>query len=216
MSLGAPGWVHKSTHSAFGRAEAVVGSVPGRVRHFTPQTLLPIPGGSRVQRCHKSWRTNIMEKLGMQLLGSAGSKLQREFKAIFFPGTMALSQISRHIGAVGGDMEPARKGAGSTELPALLFEIAPVPFSPPHPAPSLSQTGCFLPRIHLPAVPGTGLAAGTWCSAVPGSFWGGSLERGAGTAAPLCLSLPDPRCRSVLSPSRPSPLAQVLAEPFAS
>lgn len=67
-----------------------MGSVPGRVLHFTTQPLIlipapfqpspsPIPGDSRVQRCHKSWRTNVMEKLGMQLLGSAGFKVKHEF-----------------------------------------------------------------------------------------------------------------------------------------
>lgn len=90
--LRAPGGVHRSTHSAFGwggMREQSEGGVVGTV-HFTIQTLVlipapfqlspsPIPAGSQVQCCHKSWRTNVMEKLGMQLLGSAGFKVKHEF-----------------------------------------------------------------------------------------------------------------------------------------
>lgn len=144
---------------------------------------------------------------------------------------MALPQISRRIRAVGGH-GASKEGSWEhrhvlsvtqQERSRLLCPLRlrlfpyhrPTPPCSRHPAPTLPQTGCFLPRIHLPAVPGPGLASGTRCSAVLGSFRGGSRGRGAGTAAPLCASLPDPRCCTVLTPSRPSPLGQVLAEPFA-
>lgn len=84
------GFIRVPTVPGFWLGEDVVGSVPGSLLHFTTQILVlipaplqpspsPIPGGSRVQRCHKSWRTNVMEKLGMQLLGSAGFKVKHEF-----------------------------------------------------------------------------------------------------------------------------------------
>lgn len=190
--------------------------------HFTIQTLVltpapfqpspsPIPGGSRVQHCPESWRTNAMEKLGMQLLASAGLKVKHEFiplESNIFPGRgdpWHSPDLQAHRSCL-GDMEPAGKGAGSTDTcsqsrsrsgaacSALLCPLRlclfpyhrPAPPCSPHPAPSLSQTGCFLPGIHLPAAPGR--AGGcTRCSGGRGSFRGGSRGRGAGTAAPLCI-----------------------------
>lgn len=141
---------------------------------------------------------------------------------------MALPQISRHLRAVGGH-EASKEGGWEhrhvlsvtqQERSRLLCPLrlslfpyhGPTPPCSRHPAPTLSQTGCFLPRIHLAAVPDTALASG---SAVLGGFRVGSRGRGAGAAAPLCTSLPDPRCSTVLTPSHSSPLGQILAEPFA-
>lgn len=91
-----------------------------------------------------------MEKLEMQLLGSAGFKVRHEFiplESNFFfqdavihgtsPDLQAhqscwgiRSQQGRELGA----QTRALGHAAGAEPPALPFEIAPVPLSPPHPA----------------------------------------------------------------------------------
>lgn len=62
-----------------------------------------------------------MEKLGMQLLGSAGFKVKHEFipleSCFFFPGRGDPWHFPKSPGTLEllGDMKPARKGAGSTD-----------------------------------------------------------------------------------------------------
>lgn len=136
------------------------------------------PGGQM------SWRN-----LGCSCLLQQVSKLNMNlshWKAIFFQAVVihGIPRISRHTGAVWGDTEPAGKGAGSTDTcsqsrsrsgaacSALLCPLRlclfpyhrPAPPRSPLPAPSLSQTGCFLPGIHLPERrAGLGLHTVLWC-----------------------------------------------------
>lgn len=118
----------------------------------------PIPGGSRVQRCHKSWRTIVMEKLGLQLLGSASFKVKHEFillESNFFPGRGDPWHFPRSPGCWGirsqrgrelGAQTRALSHAAGAEPPALPFEIVPIPLSPPHPAPLPPPRSHFVPN----------------------------------------------------------------------
>lgn len=61
-----------------------------------------------------------MDKLGLQLLGSASFKVKHEFillESNFFPGRGDPWHFPRSPGTLAllGDREPARKGAGSTD-----------------------------------------------------------------------------------------------------
>lgn len=134
---------------------------------------------------------------------------------------MALPQISRHIRAVGGygaskerswersHVVPVTQQERSRLLCPLRLRLFPLrlllfpyhlPTSPCslHPAPTLSQTGCFLPRIHLPA-------AGIRHKVLsyPGKFLGADPAGEERELHPLCA--PFPVCPSAFHSPDPEP-----------